>query len=196
MRTVFQNAKNSAPCVLFFDEIDSLCPSRGTESSGSSNHMSRLTNQMLTEMDGLNTRENVFVLAATNRAEMIDKAVLRPGRFDKIVKVAKPQANDRKLILQKHLSKIPKISQIIANQTSQTNEILDELSSDEITGGLSGAELAGLVKEASLFMLKDILSSSICVSERFQSIRHLNSLRDEDVLNILAQKIKNLILKQ
>ncbi|GCC37380.1 hypothetical protein chiPu_0015884 [Chiloscyllium punctatum] len=97
VRQVFQRARNSAPCVIFFDELDSLCPRRSEHESGAS---VRVVNQLLTEMDGLETRKQVFIMAATNRPDIIDPAVLRPGRLDKTLYVGLPKASDRFAILQ------------------------------------------------------------------------------------------------
>lgn len=97
VRQCFQRARNSAPCVIFFDEFDALCPKRSAnESSGSS----RVVNQLLTEMDGVEDRKGVFIMAATNRPDMIDPAVMRPGRLDRILFVGLPEREDRLEILQ------------------------------------------------------------------------------------------------
>uniref|UniRef100_A0A3B4ACK5 AAA+ ATPase domain-containing protein n=1 Tax=Periophthalmus magnuspinnatus TaxID=409849 RepID=A0A3B4ACK5_9GOBI len=96
VRQVFQRGRNSAPCVIFFDEIDALCPRRSGNESGAS---VRVVNQLLTEMDGLETRRQVYIMAATNRPDIIDPAILRPGRLDKTLYVGLPPATDRHAIL-------------------------------------------------------------------------------------------------
>uniref|UniRef100_A0AAX7UJ50 AAA+ ATPase domain-containing protein n=1 Tax=Astatotilapia calliptera TaxID=8154 RepID=A0AAX7UJ50_ASTCA len=96
VRQVFQRGRNSAPCVIFFDEIDALCPRRSGHESGAS---VRVVNQLLTEMDGLESRRQVFIMAATNRPDIIDPAVLRPGRLDKTLYVGLPPPADRHTIL-------------------------------------------------------------------------------------------------
>ncbi|NXA55357.1 NVL protein, partial [Nothocercus julius] len=96
VRQVFQRARNSAPCVIFFDEVDALCPRRSDRESGAS---VRVVNQLLTEMDGLETRQQVFIMAATNRPDIIDPAILRPGRLDKTLYVGLPPPEDRLAIL-------------------------------------------------------------------------------------------------
>lgn len=98
VRLCFQRARNSAPCVIFFDEFDSLCPQRSA--TGDGNAGARVVNQLLTEMDGVEGRKGVFIMAATNRPDMIDAAVLRPGRLDKILYVDLPKEQDRYEILQ------------------------------------------------------------------------------------------------
>ncbi|KAH3747440.1 hypothetical protein DPMN_181867, partial [Dreissena polymorpha] len=97
VRTVFQRARNSAPCVIFFDELDALCPKRSGHSEGNSS--ARVVNQLLTEMDGLEERRQVYIMAATNRPDIIDPAVLRPGRLDKTLYVGLPCLEDRLDIL-------------------------------------------------------------------------------------------------
>lgn len=96
VRQLFKRARASAPCIIFFDELDSLCPKRGSENNSSSE---RVVNQLLTEMDGLDERRDVFVIAATNRPDIIDPAMLRPGRLDKLLYVPLPTAEDRLQIL-------------------------------------------------------------------------------------------------
>uniref|UniRef100_A0A8B9F2G2 Nuclear VCP like n=1 Tax=Amazona collaria TaxID=241587 RepID=A0A8B9F2G2_9PSIT len=103
VRQVFQRARNSAPCVIFFDEVDALCPRRSDRESGAS---VRVVNQLLTEMDGLENRQQVFIMAATNRPDIIDPAILRPGRLDKTLYVGLPPPEDRLAIL-KTITKIP-----------------------------------------------------------------------------------------
>lgn len=98
VRQCFQRGRNSAPCVIFFDEFDALCPKRS--SSGDGQAGSRVVNQLLTEMDGVEERKGVFLMAASNRPDMIDPAVLRPGRLDKILYVGLPETQDRLEILQ------------------------------------------------------------------------------------------------
>lgn len=104
VRQLFKRAKASAPCVVFFDELDSLVPKRGSDGNHSSE---RVVNQLLTEMDGLEDRRGVFVIAATNRPDIIDPAMLRPGRLDKLLYVPLPTKEDRFQILQTVTAKLP-----------------------------------------------------------------------------------------
>ncbi|XP_014243739.1 nuclear valosin-containing protein-like [Cimex lectularius] len=149
VRQCFQRAKNSQPCVIFFDEIDALCPKRSDSTEGSVS--SRMVNQVLTEMDGVEGREGVFLMAATNRPDMVDPAVLRPGRFDKILYVGLPLGVDRVEILKaitKNGTKPP-----LSNDVS-----LEEIGSSGSCEGYSGADLAALVKEASLLALTEYIN--------------------------------------
>lgn len=143
MRQCFQRARNSAPCVIFFDEFDSLCPKRSDSGENSSQ---RVVNQLLTEMDGIEDRKGVFLMAATNRPDIVDPAVLRPGRLDKILYVGLPETTDRVDIL-KALTK-----------NGSKPELAVDVDFAEIAGlaqGYTGADLAGLVRQASLQTLKE-----------------------------------------
>ncbi|XP_064622807.1 nuclear valosin-containing protein-like isoform X2 [Lineus longissimus] len=148
VRQVFQRARNSSPCVIFFDELDALCPKRSH--SGESGASVRVVNQLLTEMDGLEARKQVFIMGATNRPDIIDPAVMRPGRLDKILYVGLPNAVDRVAILRT----------ITKNRTkpSLCDDVdLEQIGNDERCQGLTGADLAALVREASVTALKEFL---------------------------------------
>jgi ribosome biogenesis ATPase len=145
VRQVFQRARNSAPCVIFFDEIDALCPRR---SNGNINVSDRVVNQVLTEMDGLKARRHVFVMAATNRSDIIDPAILRPGRLDKTIYVGIPSPAGREAIL-KAITKDGAKPCVDKATTSLT-----KIAYDERCSGFTGADLAALVREASLASLR------------------------------------------
>ncbi|XP_020709562.2 nuclear valosin-containing protein-like isoform X2 [Athalia rosae] len=148
VRQCFIRARNSAPCVIFFDELDALCPKR---SEGDSSATSRVVNQMLTEMDGVEGRRGVFLMAASNRPDIIDPAVLRPGRLDRILYVGLPSPADRVDILRaltKNGTK-PKLA---------TDVDLLRIGFSEKCHGYSGADLAALVREAGLEALKELIS--------------------------------------
>ncbi|KAJ6634654.1 Nuclear valosin-containing protein-like [Pseudolycoriella hygida] len=152
VRQCFQRARNSAPCVIFFDEFDSLCPKRSD--SGESNGSSRLVNQLLTEMDGIEERKGVFLMAATNRPDIVDPAVMRPGRLDKILYVGLPELDDRVEILKALTMDKPTLSDDVD---------IHELAA--LTNDYTGADLAGLVRQASLYALKESISSSTASSQ-------------------------------
>lgn len=143
VRQCFQRARNSAPCVIFFDEFDSLCPKRSDSGENSSQ---RVVNQLLTEMDGIEERKGVFLMAATNRPDIVDPAVLRPGRLDKILYVGLPEVDDRIDIL-KALTK--------NGSKPELAEDVDFIEISKLTEGYTGADLAGLVRQASLQTLKE-----------------------------------------
>ncbi|KAL1518050.1 hypothetical protein ABEB36_001733 [Hypothenemus hampei] len=140
VRHCFEKARNSAPCVIFFDELDSLCPKRSDSREGGATM--RVVNQMLTEMDGLETRKGVFLLAATNRPDIIDPAILRPGRLDKTLYVGLPSKEDRADILRA-------ITKNGTRPRLDDDVDLHSLGTSEQLKGYTGADLATLVDEAS-----------------------------------------------
>lgn len=140
IREVFRRAKQAAPCIVFFDEIDGLAPRRG----GMDGHVGdRLLTQLLTEMDGIEGRAGVIVVAATNRPELIDPALLRPGRFDMIVELRYPNAEERESIFSVHTRARP-----LADDVS-----LDKLA--QLTEGRSGADIEGICHRASMLALRE-----------------------------------------
>ncbi|XP_045838490.1 nuclear valosin-containing protein-like isoform X8 [Meles meles] len=144
VRQVFQRARSSAPCVIFFDEVDALCPRRSDRETGAS---VRVVNQLLTEMDGLEARQQVFILAATNRPDIIDPAILRPGRLDKTLFVGLPPPADRLAIL-KTITKNGTRPPLGADVS------LEALAADLRCDCYSGADLSALVREASVCALR------------------------------------------
>ncbi|KAL5008322.1 hypothetical protein ScPMuIL_013903 [Solemya velum] len=150
VRQVFQRARNSAPCVIFFDELDSLCPKRSEGGEGGASV--RVVNQMLTEMDGLEERKQVFIMAATNRPDIIDPAILRPGRLDKVLYVGLPEAEDR-------LDIIRKITKNGSKPKFQKDLRMENVAMDKRCEGFSGADLTALVREASIAALKEVIKS-------------------------------------
>ncbi|XP_066916910.1 nuclear valosin-containing protein-like isoform X1 [Clytia hemisphaerica] len=148
VRQVFLRARNSSPCVIFFDEIDALCPRRSQ--TGDSSVSSRVVNQLLTEMDGLETRKHVYIMGATNRPDILDNAILRPGRLDKLLYVGLPEPDDRYKILQT----------ITKNGTKPLMDktlSIQDLANDPRCNGFSGADLSALVREASTAALKEFM---------------------------------------
>jgi len=144
VRQVFERARSSSPCIVFFDELDSLCPKRGSDSGGGG-VSERVVNQLLTEMDGLESRRSVFVIAATNRPELIDPAMLRPGRLDKLLYVPLPTSEDRISILKALAKKVQLGSDVD----------LDAIARSKRADGYSGADCAALLREAGLAVLRD-----------------------------------------
>jgi len=142
VRQVFARARSSVPCVVFFDELDALCPRRGSD--GSNGVSERVVNQLLTEMDGLEERREVFVIAATNRPDIIDPAILRPGRLDKMLYVPLPTAQDRVSILETCARKTPLAQDVDLAAIAKSNRL----------ERFSGADLNSLVQEAALQALR------------------------------------------
>ncbi len=149
IREIFKRARQSAPCVIFFDEIDSIAPIRGA--GGETQVSERVVSQLLTELDGMENMHGVIVLAATNRADMIDPALLRPGRFDKIIQIPLPDKESRKSILKISSAEIP----IIKEETDQERVNFDKLA--EMTDGLSGADVAAIANTAVSLVIHEFL---------------------------------------
>ena len=149
IREIFKRARQSAPCVIFFDEIDSIAPIRGA--GGETAVSERVVSQLLTELDGMENMHGVIVLAATNRADMIDPALLRPGRFDKIIQIPLPDKESRKSILKISAAEIPIISE--ANEAGRVD--FDKLA--EMTDGLSGADVAAIANTAVSLVIHEFL---------------------------------------
>ena len=139
VRDMFENAKKHAPCIIFIDEIDAVGRHRGAGMGGGNDEREQPLNQMLVEMDGFEANSGVIVIAATNRADVLDKALLRPGRFDRQVMVGLPDIRGREQILYVHMRKVPIAPDVKADILARG------------TPGFSGADLANLVNEAALF---------------------------------------------
>ena len=139
VRDMFEQSKKSAPCIIFIDEIDAVGRHRGQGSGGGNDEREQTLNQLLVELDGFEPNSGVIVIAATNRADVLDKALLRPGRFDRQVMVSLPDIKGREEILLVHMRKIPADPDVKASIIARG------------TPGFSGADLANLVNESALF---------------------------------------------
>ena len=151
IREIFKRARQSSPCVVFFDEIDSIAPIRGA--GGETAVTERVVSQLLTELDGMENMHGVIVLAATNRADMIDPALLRPGRFDKIIQIPLPDKDSRKSILKINADKIPTITE----ESDPLHVDIEKIA--EITDGLSGADTASIANTAVSLVIHEFLDS-------------------------------------
>lgn len=151
IREIFKRARQSAPCVVFFDEIDSIAPVRGA--GGETAVTERVVSQLLTELDGMENMHGVVVLAATNRADMIDPALLRPGRFDKIIQIPLPDKESRKSILRINAKKIPTVDSVDDPQHVNFDKIA------EMTDGLSGADTASIANTAVSLVIHEFLDA-------------------------------------
>ncbi len=154
IREIFRRARQASPCVIFFDEIDSIAPVRGV--GGETAVTERVVSQLLTELDGIESLHGVVVLAATNRADMIDTALLRPGRFDKIVLVPMPDKESRKKILEISTKEIP-IDKVIKNEAGKNPDYVDLEKLAESTDGLSGADVAAIANTAVSLVIHEFL---------------------------------------
>jgi cell division protease FtsH len=159
VRDLFKQAREHAPAIIFIDELDSIGRARGQVAFGGAGEQEQTLNQILTEMDGFSSREGVIVLAATNQPDVLDKALLRPGRFDRRLVINLPDRNGREAILQVHTRKVP---------------LMDDVSLVELasaTPGLSGADLKNLVNEAALLAAR----------------REQNAVRQKDFMDALEK---------
>ncbi|WP_284245937.1 ATP-dependent zinc metalloprotease FtsH [Thalassotalea insulae] len=157
VRDMFEQAKKSAPCIIFIDEIDAVGRQRGAGLGGGHDEREQTLNQMLVEMDGFEGNEGVIVIAATNRPDVLDPALLRPGRFDRQVTVGLPDIRGREQILKVHMRKVPIGDDVKASVIARG------------TPGFSGADLANLVNEAALFAARS--SRRVVSMEEFEKAK-------------------------
>ncbi|KAH7647753.1 hypothetical protein FG379_003317 [Cryptosporidium bovis] len=179
VRTVFERARASAPCIVFFDELDSLCAARSSEGNGATE---RVVNQLLTEMDGVGERKKVFIVAATNRPDIIDPAIMRPGRLDRVIYVPLPNEEGRRDILLKVSKKIP-----------LSNDVNFDIIS-KYTDGFSGADLSQLVREATLYALDKLRLQGDSIFTETGDIEHkinsLSGLVNQELLLSVISRMK------
>ena len=153
VREVFDKARSAAPCVLFFDELDSIAKARGGSLGDAGGASDRVINQVLTEMDGMNQKKNVFIIGATNRPDIIDGAILRPGRLDQLVYIPLPDEESRVSILKANLRKTPLAPDIdlrfLANRTK----------------GFSGADLTEICQRAVKLAIRESIVKDIQLQE-------------------------------
>ena len=135
VRDLFEDAKKNAPCIVFIDEIDAVARKRGSGLGGGHDEREQTLNQLLVEMDGFGTNEGIIVLAATNRVDILDPAIMRPGRFDRKCAVGRPDVKGREEILQVHTRKKPLGDDVDLHAIART------------TSGFSGADLENLMNE-------------------------------------------------
>src|SRR5215207_9469899 len=159
VRDLFKQARENAPAIIFIDELDSIGRARGQTAIGGSSEQEQTLNQILTEMDGFSSREGIIVLAATNQPDILDKALLRPGRFDRRVVVNLPDRNGREAILKVHTRRVPLAPDVSIGEIAAA------------TPGLSGADLKNLVNEAALLAAR----------------RDQNDVRQKDFLDALEK---------
>ena len=143
VRDLFEEAKKNSPCIVFIDEIDAVARRRGTGMGGGHDEREQTLNQMLVEMDGFGINEGIIVMAATNRVDILDPAILRPGRFDRKVHVGRPDVKGRKEILDVHVKNKPLAEDVDLDNVAQT------------TAGFTGADLENLMNEAAILAAKN-----------------------------------------
>ncbi|TFH43504.1 MAG: AAA family ATPase, partial [ANME-2 cluster archaeon] len=180
VREIFRKARQASPAIIFFDEVDSIAPHRGT---GFDNHVTeRVISQILTEMDGMEELKDVLVIAATNRPDMIEPALLRPGRLDRLVYVTPPDAEARKAIFRIHLNKKP------INKNVDLNEL------SMMTEGYVGADIEAICREASILALREMIEPGMdreTVKERSNSITITMDHFDKAMTRVKPTSSKN-----
>jgi cell division protease FtsH len=176
VRDMFEQAKKQAPCIIFIDEIDAVGRHRGGGYGGGNDEREQTLNQLLVEMDGFEGNEGVIVIAATNRPDVLDKALLRPGRFDRQVYVGLPDIRGREQILKVHSRKVP------------LDESIDLAILARGTPGFSGADLANLVNEAALFSARG--NRRVVTMEEFEKARDKIMMGAERRSMVMSEKEK------
>ena len=159
VREVFRKARQASPTIIFFDELDSITPVRGGR--GDSQVTERVISQILTELDGLEELKDVVVIGATNRIDIVDPALLRPGRFDKLLRVPVPDLEARKDILKIHLEKKPLAEDVKIDQLAEKTE------------GYTGADLAALCNNASMLVIKEHITKSKTIEKAKETLKDL-----------------------
>ena len=157
VRDLFEQGRRMAPSIIFIDELDAVGRARGAGLGGGHDEREQTLNQMLVEMDGFDNKAGVIVLAATNRPDVLDTALLRPGRFDRQVTVSLPDIKEREAILSVHIKKIP------------VGENVDVQRVARATPGMSGADLANIVNEAALYAARE--NKTTVDNEEFEKAR-------------------------
>jgi cell division protease FtsH len=159
VRDMFEQAKKATPCIIFIDEIDAVGRHRGAGLGGGHDEREQTLNQLLVEMDGFDGNEGIIVIASTNRPDVLDPALLRPGRFDRQVVVPLPDLRGREQVLKVHMRKVPMADDVVAFDIARG------------TPGFSGADLANVVNEAALFAARQ--------DERLVCMRHFEQAKDK-----------------
>jgi cell division protease FtsH len=164
VRDMFEQGKKNAPCIIFIDEIDAVGRHRGAGLGGGNDEREQTLNQLLVEMDGFEANESVIIVAATNRPDVLDPALLRPGRFDRQIVVPNPDINGRAHILEVHLRKVPKAPDVDARVIARG------------TPGFSGADLANIVNEAALLAAR--------LGKKVVTMRELEAAKDKVMMGV------------
>lgn len=170
VRAMFEEARKKAPCIIYIDEIDAVGKQRSGGGFGGNDEREQTLNQILVEMDGFNGESNIIVLASTNRIDILDSALRRPGRFDRIVNVPKPDVGGREQILKVHTAKVPLGPDVRLEVLSRA------------TSGYSGADLANLVNEAALFAARE--------SKRLVDMHHFEKANDKIMMGAERKSMK------
>ena len=178
VRDMFDEAKKEAPCIVFIDEIDAVARRRGTGLGGSHDEREQTLNQLLVEMDGFGVNEGIIVMAATNRADILDPAILRPGRFDRKISVGRPDVRGREEILKVHARNKPLGEDVDLKETART------------TAGFTGADLENLLNEAAILAAKS--GRSFILQSDIQNAFIKVSIGNEKKSHVISEKEKRI----
>ena len=191
MRKIFERARQVAPCIVFFDEIDSLAGKRGMDQG--TKVTERVLNQMLAEMDGIEDVNDILVIGATNRPDMLDPAILRPGRFDKILLVNAPNEKGRENILKIHTKNMPLGDGKKLYDEKEREKMIDELSKK--TDGYTGADLEAFAREAAILSLRENMDADKVHKRHFEEA--LNKIKPSVTTNTIKvyKKVEEQFLK-
>ena len=186
MRKVFERARQVSPCVIFFDEVDSLAGKRGMEQG--TKVTERVLNQMLSEMDGLEDMSDILVVAATNRPDMLDPALLRPGRFDRILLVNAPNEKGREAILKIHTEPMP-----VGKDKKEKEKLVKSFA--KLTEGYTGADLEAFVREAAMLALRENVNSEKVKKKHFdEALKKIKPSVTSSTIKVY-KKVKEQFLK-
>eukprot|EP00252_Welwitschia_mirabilis_P019465 TRINITY_DN451_c1_g2_i1.p1 TRINITY_DN451_c1_g2~~TRINITY_DN451_c1_g2_i1.p1 ORF type:complete len:255 (+),score=65.46 TRINITY_DN451_c1_g2_i1:2-766(+) len=172
VREIFDKARQSAPCVLFFDELDSIATQRGSSVGDAGGAADRVLNQLLTEMDGMNAKKTVFIIGATNRPDIIDPALLRPGRLDQLIYIPLPDEASRYQIFKACLRKSP------------VSKDVDLMALARYTHGFSGADITEICQRACKYAIRENIEKDI---ERERKRRDNPEAMEEDDVEDIAE---------
>eukprot|EP00004_Rigifila_ramosa_P013629 TRINITY_DN303_c0_g1_i1.p2 TRINITY_DN303_c0_g1~~TRINITY_DN303_c0_g1_i1.p2 ORF type:complete len:836 (+),score=240.81 TRINITY_DN303_c0_g1_i1:55-2562(+) len=167
VREIFDKARAAAPCVLFFDELDSIAKSRGGSAGDAGGASDRVINQILTEMDGMNSKKNVFIIGATNRPDIIDSAVLRPGRLDQLIYIPLPDLGSRRQIFKAVLRKSPIAKNVDLEFLAQSTE------------GFSGADLTEICQRACKLAIRESIEKEVLIERRKKELGDEAAMEDD-----------------
>ncbi len=168
VRDVFDKARAAAPCVMFFDELDSIAKSRGGSGGDAGGASDRVLNQILTEMDGMNAKKNVFIIGATNRPDQIDPALLRPGRLDQLIYIPLPDEESRVQILKACLKNSPVADDVNLNFLAKS------------THGFSGADLTEICQRAAKLAIRASIDADVRLAREKKERGEESMEEDED----------------
>lgn len=181
VRNIFDKARQAAPCILFFDELDSIAKARGGSMGDAGGASDRVINQILTEMDGMGKKKSVFIIGATNRPDIIDAAVMRPGRLDQLIYIPLPDEPARLSIISSILRKSPLAKDIKLSALAK------------VTAGFSGADLAEICQRAAKLAIKEDISEEIRMKKQRQKELEENGMEEEEAEDeVFTSEIKEI----